>query len=136
MRPISILLLTGVAAIALAAPATATAKQRYAAGDPKTWLAEAAVEVNVDFIGRDTLSQWRDVSLEVIAQPPSIERLVRFLGRRLGKGLEDEAEASRFAEGVPALLERTWAHVGEERVREYMRDARQRAGDAMRAYLS
>ena len=99
-------------------------------------LAEAAVEINVDFIGRDTLSQWRDVSLEVIAQPPSIERLVRFLGRRLGKGLEEEAEAARFAEGVPALLERTWAHVGEERVREYMRDARARASRTMQDYLS
>ena len=99
-------------------------------------LAEAAVDVSVDFIGNDTLARWRDVSLDVISQPATIERLVRFLGRRLGKGLDDEVEAARFAEGVPALLERTWAHVGEERVRDYMRDARERARRTMLDYLS
>jgi hypothetical protein len=99
-------------------------------------LAEAAIEVDLDFIARDTLVQWRDVSVEVIAQPASIDRLVRFLARRLGKGLEDEAEAARFAENVPALLERTWAHVGEERVREYLRDTKARARSTMRDYLS
>jgi hypothetical protein len=99
-------------------------------------LAEAAVDISIDFISREELARWRDVSLDVISQPATVERLVRFLGRRLGKGLDDAAEASRFADGVPSLLERTWAYVGEERVREYMRDARERASRAMREYLS
>lgn len=100
-------------------------------------LAQTAVDVSVDFIGRDTLAEWRDVSLDVISQAPTLDRLVRFLGRRMPAiKFEDEAAIERFAEGVPALLERTWRYVGEERVREYMRDTKARARDAIKEYLS
>jgi hypothetical protein len=103
----------------------------------RTELAQAAVEVSVDFIGRDTLAQWRDVSLDVISQPPTLDRLVRFLGRRLPEArFDDEGQLARFAEGMPALIERTWQHVGEERVREYMHDTKARAKDAIKEYLS
>jgi hypothetical protein len=105
--------------------------------DIRQALAETAVEVNVDFIARDTLLQWRDVSLDVMSQPPSVERLVRFLGRRMPDfRLDDETEAARFSEGVPTLLRRTWEHVGDERVREYLEGSKQRARTAMREYLS
>jgi hypothetical protein len=105
--------------------------------DIRRALAESAVEVNVEFIGRDTLLQWRDVSLDVISQPPSVERLVRFLGRRMPDfRLDDESQAARFAEGVPALLRRTWEHVGEERVREYLESSKRRARTSMKEYLS
>jgi hypothetical protein len=105
--------------------------------DIRQALAETAVEVNVEFIGRDTLRQWRDVSLDVISQPPSVDRLVRFLGRRMPDfRLDDESQAARFAEGVPALLQRTWEHVGEERVREYLESSKQHARTQMKEYLS
>ncbi len=100
-------------------------------------LAETAVEVNVEFIARDTLCQWRDVSLDVISDPPNVARLVRMLSRRMPEHrLDDEAEAARFAENVPELLKRTWAHVGDERVNEYLHSARSHAARAMREYLS
>ncbi len=100
-------------------------------------LAETAVAVNIEFIARDTLLQWRDVSLDVIAQPPSVERLVHFLARRMPDfRLEDEVEAARFAEEVPALLQRTWEHVGAERVDEYLHGAKSRARTAIKEYLS
>jgi hypothetical protein len=100
-------------------------------------LAETAVEVNVEFIAQDTLRQWRDVSLDVIGQPPSVERLVRMLSRRMPEHkLDDEAEAARFAEQVPTLLKRTWEHVGDERVNEYLQGAKAKAAQAMREYLS
>lgn len=100
-------------------------------------LVETAVEVNIEFIARDTLLQWRDVSLDVIAQPQGVERLVRFLGRRMPDlRLDDEAEAARFTEKVPALLRRTWEHVGTERVSEYLHGAKSRARDAIKEYLS
>jgi hypothetical protein len=103
----------------------------------QTALAETAVEVNVEFIAQDTLRRWRDVSLDVLAQSPSVERLVRFLGRRMpAAGLDDESHAAKFAAEVPALLQRTWQHVGEERVREYLHDTKARALRTMKEYLS
>jgi hypothetical protein len=100
-------------------------------------LAETAVDVNVDFIARETLLQWRDISVDAIGSQPSVERLVRFLGRRLPEArFDDEASAARFAERIPALLQRTWEHVGAERVHEYLHDARRRARVAMKEYLS
>lgn len=99
-------------------------------------LAESAVEVSVDFVARDTLLQWRDVTLDVISAPPSVDRLVRFLQRRMPHfQLEDEATAASFAEGVPELLQRTWEHVGAERIHEYLHGSRARALAAMKEYL-
>jgi hypothetical protein len=100
-------------------------------------LAETAVAINLDFIAQETLLQWRDVTLDVMSQPVSVERLVRFLARRMPDfKLDDEAEAGRFAEEVPVLLRRTWEHVGEERVREYLESGKGRARDAIREYLT
>lgn len=100
-------------------------------------LAEAAVEVEVGFIGRDTLLQWRDVTLDVFSQPPSVERFARFINRRLNHiDPDDEQRMAQFVDEVPALLRRTWEHVGEERVREYLHDTRSRALRAMKEYLS
>jgi hypothetical protein len=112
-------------------------REELGVDDIRDALAETAVAVHVDFIGQDTLMQWRDVSLDVIAQPASIERLVRFLSRRMPQyQLDDDASAAQFAEGVPALLQRTWEHVGEERVREYIEASRSRARSAIEEYLS
>jgi hypothetical protein len=100
-------------------------------------LVEAAVEVNVDFIALDTLVQWRDISASAMESPPSLERLVRFLARRIpALRFDDEAAEARFAEQLPALLTRTWEHVGSERVREYLHGTRERALAAIREYLS
>jgi hypothetical protein len=66
-----------------------------------------------------------------------VDRLVRFLGRRMPHlRLDDEGTAGRFAEELPSLLKRTWEHVGEERVREYLESSKTRAARAMREYLS
>jgi hypothetical protein len=100
-------------------------------------LVETAVEVNVDFIARDTLLQWRDVSLDVMSQTPSVERLVHFLARRLPHArIESDADVARLVEEVPVLLKQTWDHVGEERVREFLSDARAHALRQMKEYVS
>ncbi len=100
-------------------------------------LIESAIEVHVGFIARETLLKWREMTAELIGTPATVERLVRFLGRRLpGLAFEDEASAAAFAEGVPALLERTWEHVGAERVQEYLSSAKTRARRTMEEYLS
>ncbi len=106
-------------------------------GEIRAALGEAAVEVNIGFIAGDTLAQWRDLSLDMIGTPPTVDRLVRFLGRRMPEfQFDDEASAARFAETIPDLLRRTWAHVGEERVREYLDSSRRRALASMKEYLT
>jgi hypothetical protein len=98
-------------------------------------LAEAAVEIDVGFLARDTLRQWRDVSVDILAQQPSHERFARFISRRAGMVIDDE-KLAQFAMEVPVLLRRTWEHVGEERMREYLQGARTHALRAMKEYLS
>lgn len=107
------------------------------ANEIRVALAETAVEVSVDFIARDTLAQWRDISVETICAVPSVDRLVRFLGRRMPAArLDDDERAARFAEEVPALLQRCWDHVGEARVRDYLGSTKARARSAIKEYLS
>jgi hypothetical protein len=105
--------------------------------DIKQALAEAAVEIEVGFLARETLQQWRDMTLDVFSQPPSVERFARFINRRLGHVQEgDEARMAQFVNEVPVLLRRTWEHVGEERMREYLHSSRTRALRSMKEYLS
>jgi hypothetical protein len=100
-------------------------------------LAETAVDVNIDFVAHEALVKWRDVSAEAIGSQPSVERLLRFLGRRLPEfRFEDDAALAEFAERIPSLLEKTWEHVGAERVQQYLHDSRRRARVAMTEYLS
>jgi hypothetical protein len=100
-------------------------------------LAEAAVAVNIDFIAREDLWKWRDVSLDIISQPMTADRFARFVARRLGREhLHDERHMAQFITEVPAILGRTWEHVGQERVREYLGGASARARAAMKEYLA
>ena len=103
----------------------------------KRALIESAIEVDIDFIARETLLKWRDVSSDVIGTPPTIDRLVRFLQRRLPElQFETDAHRASFADGVPALLDRAWQHVGAERVQDYLSSAKSRARRTVKEYLS
>jgi len=100
-------------------------------------VAESAVEVSVGFIARDTLLEWRKITVEVLNHPPTWDRFSRIASRHLqAAGVEGEEQLERFMEGVPDLLDRTMAHVGEERVREYLHGAKSRALRTIREYLS
>ncbi len=100
-------------------------------------LIDTALDITVDFIGRDTLLQWRDRSVEVLGHPPSWERFGRFASRHLAAaGVEGDEIVEAFMTEVPMLLRRTIDHVGEDRIREYLHDAKTKARSAMREYLS
>lgn len=100
-------------------------------------LAETAVEVSVDFIARETLVEWRRVSLDVLGHRPTLERFGKMATRHLhAAGVEGEEQVARFVESAPALLQRTIEHVGAERIEEYLQSARVRAKRAIAEYLS
>jgi len=99
-------------------------------------LAETAVEVSVDFIARETLLQWRDISVDIMTHPPSWQRFQRIASRYLASaGITDEEGVSKFMEGAPALLDRTLECVGHDRIGEYLVDAKRRAMATMKEYL-
>jgi hypothetical protein len=105
--------------------------------DIRDALIASALDVTVDFIAHDTLLQWRERSVEVLGHAPSWERFGRFASRHLSAaGLEGDEVVRQFMDEVPLLLRRTIDHVGEERIREYLHDAKARAGRVMREYLS
>jgi len=98
-------------------------------------LAGTAVEVAIDFIGRDTLVEWRDRQLDVISAPPHFEKMI---GRQLhAAGIAGEEQIASFMEQhADELLRDTIRRVGEERIREYLSGAKARALAAMREYLA
>jgi hypothetical protein len=100
-------------------------------------LAESAVEVSVGFIARDTLLEWRKVSVDVLSYPPTWDRFHRLAGRYLAAaGIEGDESMAKFMEDVPQLLQTTIERVGHERIREYLSSASARARSAMKEYLS
>jgi hypothetical protein len=100
-------------------------------------LAATAVEVSVDFIARETLLEWRKISVDVLARPLTWDRFERIARRHLVMaGIERDEDVVRFMDDVPRLLGRTLECVGEERVREYLESAKARARAAMKEYLT
>jgi hypothetical protein len=103
----------------------------------KRALAESAVEVSVGFIARETLLEWRQVSVDVMGHPPTWERFNRMAGRHLAAaGIQGEERLAKFMEEVPVLLQTTIERVGDERIREYLDNAKAQARRMMKEYLS
>lgn len=100
-------------------------------------LAETAVEVSIDFIARETLIQWRDVTVDIISHPPTWERFHRIASRHLAAaGITGDDNLAQFIEEAPHLLNRTLESVGYERIHEYLHGAKSRALRAMKEYLN
>jgi Zinc dependent phospholipase C len=100
-------------------------------------LTESAVEVSVAFLATETLERWRQISIEVLTQPPTWDRFARIAGRHLiAIGVEGEEQFDAFMQQVPELLARTMERVGPERIREYLESAKTEARRALREYLS
>jgi hypothetical protein len=103
--------------------------------DIRCALEATSADIAVDFIARDSLREWHALQLEFIRRPPRFERM---LGRHLhAAGIEgEEAVAGWLEKHADELLRGTIARIGEERIREYMTDTKQRARVAIKEYLS
>lgn len=99
-------------------------------------LDETAVDVSIGFIARETLLEWRKVSVDIIHNPPTWDRFRRVASRHLAlAGIGDES-LDRFMGEVPSMLQRTLDHVGVDRIEAYLQDTRSRARAAIEEYLS
>ncbi len=99
-------------------------------------LAETAVAVAVDFIARDTLLQWRDWQIDLIATAPRFEKMLSRHLQAAGVVDGEEAISGYLEEHGEELLRGTIARVGEERIRDFLSTAKIRARDQMKEYLS
>jgi hypothetical protein len=105
--------------------------------DIRQSLAETAVAVSVDFIARETLEQWRDVTVDIISHAPTWERFHRIASRHLSAaGISGDDSVAQFMDEAPRLLDRTLETVGRERIDEYLQGAKARALRAMKEYLT
>ena len=100
-------------------------------------LLASAVEVAIDFIDRETLRRWREISAEVLHHPPDWNRFGWIAGRHLrAYGVESEADLAHFLRNIPDLLDQSIREVTPERLGAFQERSRQRALAAMREYLS
>lgn len=100
-------------------------------------LLNTTCDVAISFIDRETLLRWRDVSSDVIGQPPTWDRFGRVASRHLRDyGVETEADVAHFMRNVPDLLDQSIREVTPERLAAFEERSRRRAAEAIREYLS
>ena len=97
-------------------------------------LTETSAEFAVDFLARDTLLEWRNWQVEHIVNAPRFEKMiVRHLA---AAGIEGEDAVAVFMRDAPAELRETMEGVGEERIRDFLSSAKDKARLRMKEYLS
>ncbi|MEX1254459.1 MAG: zinc dependent phospholipase C family protein [Dehalococcoidia bacterium] len=102
----------------------------------RTELLSSAVQVAIGFIDCDTLTQWRDVSADVLSHPPTWDRFGVIASRHLRNyGVESEEDMAHFLDNIPDLLDQSIREVTPERLETFRERSRQRALAAVREYL-
>lgn len=99
-------------------------------------LAGTALEVYIGFIDRDSLEQWRKVSLDVAGHEPDWQRFRLIVGRHLRDfGVGTPEAIDEFMKDVPQLLDETIRHVGWDRIESFLHRSRTRSQEAIKEYL-
>ena len=110
---------------------------RAAVAEIQRDLLASALGVAVGFIDGETLARWRDVSADLLNQPPDWDRFGVIAGRHLrAYGVESEADLAHFLRNIPDLLDQSIRQVTAERIEAFQERSRRRALATMREYLS
>lgn len=100
-------------------------------------LLATAVEIATGFVDRDTLVRWREVSADILCHPPDWDRFGVIAGRHVkAYGVESGADVEHLLRNIPDLLDQSIREVTPERLDAFLIRARERALEAMRAYVS
>jgi hypothetical protein len=100
-------------------------------------LLASTVDAAVGFIDDETLLRWRQISADLLSQPPGWDRFGVIAGRHLrAYGVESEADLAHFLRNIPDLLDQSIQQVTAERIEAFQERSRLRASAAMREYLS
>ncbi len=100
-------------------------------------LLAATLERIAAFIDPETLHRWREISADLLNQPPSWDRFGVIASRHLrAYGVESEADLGDFLRSIPDLLDQSIRHVTPERIEAFKDRSRRRALEATLEYLS
>jgi hypothetical protein len=99
-------------------------------------LRDAVMEIECGFLERETLERWREINLDVVSRPPDWQRFRQIASRHLkDAGIETVEAVDAFMAEIPDLLQETRQHVSEDRIEEFMDNARSRSREALKEYL-
>ena len=99
-------------------------------------VARCDLDFDIDFIDRDTLSQWRGFVAKLSDQMPSWDRYREGARRHLKvEDSESEAELEDLLSSLPDLVDETLRYLTPERVESYIEESRASSVSAIKAYL-
>ena len=99
-------------------------------------LRRSPLDIQVAFLDAELLERWREVAMEVAANPPDWGSFRRIASRYLLEaGVESEEDLQAFLRTVPQLLDETVHLVRPERVDAFLRRGVESATGAIARYL-
>lgn len=112
-------------------------KDRPAMEDIREQLMTADVTLDTGFVDEDVLAHWREIVVDMVSRPADWQRFARTASRFLAvAGVSTEEDIDEFMKTLPALLEETKAHVGEERLAGFLVKANALTLKTLEEYLS
>jgi hypothetical protein len=99
-------------------------------------VATSDLDLQVDFLDRETLGKWREIILEYVGRAPDWERFRDRARRHLGEtGYATDEACEELALGMPELVAQALAYLTPERVQEWMNETVDASTRAVREYL-
>ena len=99
-------------------------------------VATSDLDLQIEFIDRDTLKQWHGFVVKLAEQMPDWDRYRSGARRHLERnGVEVGEEFEELMKSLPDLVDETIAYLTSERLESYMHDSRVRCVEAVSAYL-
>ena len=111
-------------------------EDREAMDEVREALFASAVAIDSGFIDRETMEQWRDVTVNVTEYAPDWERFTYIASRHLRRaGIESESDYARFLEEIPEMLDESLRTVGAAQVEAFFERVQTRTVAQLEEYL-
>jgi len=99
-------------------------------------VAMSDLDLQIEFIDRDTLKQWHGFVVKLAEQMPDWDRYRSGARRHLERtGVEVGEEFEELMKSLPDLVDETIAYLTSERLESYMEDSRALCVETVKAYL-
>jgi len=99
-------------------------------------VARADLDLEIDFIDRETLRRWHEVIIEFVNRPPDWQRFRDRWKRHLGEsGFAAEGEMEDLARALPELVDEAVRYLTRARVEECIQESLRGCLAAIREYL-
>ncbi|MDO8615718.1 MAG: zinc dependent phospholipase C family protein [Dehalococcoidia bacterium] len=100
-------------------------------------VARSALDLQIDFIDRETLRSWHRLIIDFVNQQPDWDRFRDRAARHLKEaGFEGADDVEEMTRSLPDLVDETLRYLRPEIVRECLQDSTQRCVGAIKEYLA